>query len=887
MRKTIRKMTSKKNSRKIKGGVGKEHILSGMGLTEVPNDINDPTYIETLFLDKNNLTTIPESIGNLIHLKTLNLSHNKFNHIPDTIKLLRNLETLVLSDNQFTTIPETFGELTTVTTLRIENNQITHFPESINTLTHLTRLYLAHNQISSIPEYIGKLTKLTELSLSNNYITSVPESIGELTHLKNLFLDNNKLDSIPDTICNLNNLNILFLNNNSLTNIPTEIGKLQSLTILNISHNQLSSIPNTIGNLKYLRIFLLRHNQLSSIPDEIGKLVQLTQLELTHNQFTTIPDTIGKLKKLMKLELGYNQITRIPNSFGNLNKKLTILNLENNQLTHIPSFKQFYNLKNLNILNNNISTLPTDMNEIPLIKYHINGLSLKDFEFSNNTDKYKKIDGGLYDTSRSPYKIRIETYKDGDDTFEFPIIVLPKGLILYTYSYNADPYNIQSTQITPYHNDLKFFYPIPYYALEIKHVYTTCNACVLTKDIRLIASSIPSPITRQNLVEGLDSIKLKLTKEGYPQINYSYYMSDYVTHCKEYKYDPCISDKIKNGLNVDGYIGIAGQDSLTNKFDLFEQHIDDYNIDTLQKIIGMSLLNSNSITTRADLPVNINSEGKYGIFVHKQNKSIQLKNIDSIFGIPEIVLNLFDNQQFGNYQELLGNKPRPSSKEDISRLNMNFKQLFSCNIDDVEKNISALGDSVVFTRQAPILFHLHRDYIDTSSPYMDYIVDKQSDFSFPKDLVYTNDDGSSFEMMGSRYPQLLETHNPVSAPLRISNNVRIYESDSDDDFSIPSSDVSDGGGKRGGRFLVSAANSLFSKKNESPMLNDVNLHLYKNPLFDNHKPAAEKSTTKSVIQLSETIQGIPVIKFAYPQSGGKTRRRRPVKVAQTRRNRRT
>ncbi len=220
-----------------------------------------------------------------------------------------------------------------------------------------------------------------------------------------------------------------------------------------------------------------------------------------------------------------------------------ILHLKNNKLTSLPeSITNLTNLHVLSLVNTEIiDTEIPNFNQKVSIYFSNNSLpkSLKDFNFYKNVKKYKLINDNLYEQN-NPYKIHIEKYNDGIEQYEFPIVTLPKGLVLYTYSSEFDPYNINESDI-PYHEDLKFFYPIPYYAtLIINSGYEKCYACILTRDIRLIAAVRPSPIDHSNLIN-LDNINLKLINlTNSNPIYYSYYKSNHINRCLYKDRDPCI-----------------------------------------------------------------------------------------------------------------------------------------------------------------------------------------------------------------------------------------------------------------------------------------------------------------------------------------------------------
>ena len=57
--------------------------LSGMALTEVPEEIAQLSNLQMLYLQNNQLTRIPEVIAQLSQLKGLSLYHNQIKEIPE------------------------------------------------------------------------------------------------------------------------------------------------------------------------------------------------------------------------------------------------------------------------------------------------------------------------------------------------------------------------------------------------------------------------------------------------------------------------------------------------------------------------------------------------------------------------------------------------------------------------------------------------------------------------------------------------------------------------------------------------------------------------------------------------------------------------------------
>jgi Leucine-rich repeat (LRR) protein len=80
--------------------------LSGKGLTSLPSEIGNYSYIYELNVSNNSLTgALPAEIRKMQDLRVLNASHNKLTGIPAEIGQLKSLEEADFSYNQIDTMP--------------------------------------------------------------------------------------------------------------------------------------------------------------------------------------------------------------------------------------------------------------------------------------------------------------------------------------------------------------------------------------------------------------------------------------------------------------------------------------------------------------------------------------------------------------------------------------------------------------------------------------------------------------------------------------------------------------------------------------------------------------------------------------------------------------
>jgi Leucine-rich repeat (LRR) protein len=223
----------------------------------------------------------------------LNLSGMGLTEIPEEICQLQSLARLDLSLNQISEIPKEIGELKNLTSLDLSHNQISEISKDIGELTNLTSLDFSYNQISEIPREIGELKNLTSLDFSYNQISEIPREIGELKSLNDLNLWGNLISEISQVFSELKSLTKLRLWQNQIVEIPNVIGELHNLTKLDLSRNRIREIPEVIGQLQNLIQLNLSENKISEIPEVIGRLHNLTEIDLSRNQIKWIPQWLA------------------------------------------------------------------------------------------------------------------------------------------------------------------------------------------------------------------------------------------------------------------------------------------------------------------------------------------------------------------------------------------------------------------------------------------------------------------------------------------------------------------------------------------------------------------------------------------------------------------
>ncbi|KAF3696629.1 Leucine-rich repeat-containing protein 47 [Channa argus] len=164
-------------------------------LTEIHEDIQHLTNLQSLVLCRNKLASIPNVIGNLKSLKVLDLSVNNLRVLPEGMAQLRELNSLNVSCNSLEVLPQGLNQCTKLSTINLSKNHITCFPADFYSerLDLLSTLVASDNDIVELSGDIHKLAALKVLDLSNNKLIEVPSELSDCPKLKEINFKGNKL----------------------------------------------------------------------------------------------------------------------------------------------------------------------------------------------------------------------------------------------------------------------------------------------------------------------------------------------------------------------------------------------------------------------------------------------------------------------------------------------------------------------------------------------------------------------------------------------------------------------------------------------------------------------------------------------------------------------
>jgi len=270
-------------------------------------------------------------------------------------------------------------KLTNIQHVSFVQNGLTQFPYLGNAFslnTKFTDLDLSHNNISILQNNCFDTfeDKLEYLGLHINNLKG--DLLGPLANanwakLEQLILDRNPLgqSGIPSNLFkNMPNLAYLNIQEAQLTRIKqNDFEGLTNLHALHLTHNHITQIDagafQNTPNLKLLYLDLA--GQVSSLdfsPQTAQGLEKLEQLDLTGTKIVpgNFWSSISVMVGLKWLNLNNNQLSNVPDLTFENNKKLEILEIENNGLTEVTK-AQIHglggSLKTLNIKGNSIKLI--------------------------------------------------------------------------------------------------------------------------------------------------------------------------------------------------------------------------------------------------------------------------------------------------------------------------------------------------------------------------------------------------------------------------------------------------------------------------------------------------------------------------------------------------
>ncbi|KAL1110437.1 hypothetical protein AAG570_007968 [Ranatra chinensis] len=275
-------------------------------------------------------------------------------------------------------------------------------PKAFIKTPNLTRLDLSQNSLMNVDLHtLSPLKHLIKLNLTSNHLHLLPDNVFyAVRNLEELYLAQNRLKSVQSSLFfPLERLKKLDISKNDIKVLNDDMFKHNILLqTLYLNENKIEVVHNnSLRNLVKLEKLDLSENKIKEAPEPLFiDLISLQYLNLSKNHLRTIPvGLLTKLSKLRTLDLSYNPIANISNNVFRHTLELEYIGLDNTKLIKLG--QQFFGLANLNTLslrnneklreihgyafssnknlqhidlsNNNLTTLPVSLTELPLLIY--------------------------------------------------------------------------------------------------------------------------------------------------------------------------------------------------------------------------------------------------------------------------------------------------------------------------------------------------------------------------------------------------------------------------------------------------------------------------------------------------------------------------------------
>ncbi|CAG9860792.1 unnamed protein product [Phyllotreta striolata] len=303
-------------------------------ITDIPSFIGCEQLYE-LHFGNNFIQEIPQEFCEYTtHLKILELQDNQLKSIPAEITKIARLEKLDITNNDIEDIPNTIGIMPHLHLFKIEGNKLKHIRSDViragtNRILKLLRDTIsdediAASNVSSDVSYDSKIYPDRYSMRNGNILNLAMKDIGDIP--EECFVEANKA-----SVCSVD------ISKNKFVNIPSGLIHVSKfLTELNVSSNRIREIPEFLKDFTNLKFCDLSKNQLETLPHCLSELVFMRELILSNNRFKNIPSCIFGMIGLEILLCNDNAIEEIPIDELVVLKRLTRLDLSNNNINFVP-----------------------------------------------------------------------------------------------------------------------------------------------------------------------------------------------------------------------------------------------------------------------------------------------------------------------------------------------------------------------------------------------------------------------------------------------------------------------------------------------------------------------------------------------------------------------
>ena len=357
--------------------------LSHNRLTALPprifqaGSVRELPWIRELHLESNRLTTLPAGVFAGLTVKQLYLQSNNLTQLhPDSFKGLKLLDFGILdvSRNKLQTLPSRVFEGFEVEQVYLQDNDLTTLPGGVFAGLTVKQLYLQSNNLTQLHPDSFRGLKLLDygiLDVSRNKLQTLPSRVFEGLEVEQVYLQDNDLTTLPGGVFADLTVKQLYLQSNNLTQLHPDSFrglKLLDYGILDVSRNKLQTLPPYVFAGLYVKQLHLQSNNLTQLHETSFRGLKFPYsninsiLDISQNKLQTVSPYVFIGLEVAQLYLQNNKLQALPGVFtwGLASydlKNLRVLNLAHNELSEVPQFDRFDNLRCLKLEGNRLQRL--------------------------------------------------------------------------------------------------------------------------------------------------------------------------------------------------------------------------------------------------------------------------------------------------------------------------------------------------------------------------------------------------------------------------------------------------------------------------------------------------------------------------------------------------
>ncbi|WP_148270849.1 COR domain-containing protein [Haliscomenobacter hydrossis] len=313
-------------------------------LSSFPPAVSNLRHLTHLFLDGTRLGDL-YPLSNLIYLKHINLSRTR---LPNLVTLghLSNLSFLDLSYTQVTDLSD-LSTLSNLNSLNLSDTQVSDL-DALSALSNLSFLDLSFTQVSDLSG-LSTLSNLSSLNLRDTYSSDL-RSLRPLINLSDLKLSSTEVSDLS-VLAHLHNLSSLHLSYTQVSDLSA-LSALSNLSFLDLSDTQVSDLSalSALYNLSFLN---LSNTQISDL-SALRHLLNLSIIDLSSTELTDLT-TLRHLQNLNSINLNKTHASDL-SALSNLSN-LSELYLSDTQASDLSALSALFNLNSLNLSYTQVSGL--------------------------------------------------------------------------------------------------------------------------------------------------------------------------------------------------------------------------------------------------------------------------------------------------------------------------------------------------------------------------------------------------------------------------------------------------------------------------------------------------------------------------------------------------